>query len=1101
MKQAISSIWMYLFCVVLYGQQSVVNQSLLRNSELLPPEVMKIQEYGDYTLNQTKGAPNISIPIYTIQTKTGFNFPIRLNYVSNGIKVEEVASNVGLGWALDTFGVITVEGDLNYDIGANIKSDLINYSNQEVTNTNMASMNVFSYLEIVKRGTVSSKTPTYHYSFLGHSGKFIIDSKGGIQGIPRTDLTIKVVNNGDVISILDVEGNTYKFVKHQNLISYSPSSIYQAPKLSVFYVLEEITLRNKEKIEFTYATSDRGGGFMRHHQVSYDYNVNYNNLKAGTTTPTTIGRLTCDRNSWPENVTSKVYGNNLNMRIQQIKYGDVRVVFRGSEEAGLEIDGQPYRKDIGTSSSAIRKIEVLFQNKTIESFVLDYTYFVSQDTNEDKPEKYRLKLNAITQNQTSTHRFDYYEDTKLPSRDSFAQDIWGFYNGNLSNRTLLPAVSFQKGESSFSFAGANREVGRLAEARAFTLKRITYPTQGYTDFSYNQIIHTQKQIVEREVTIGSLVSINANEEDVFTRTKRISLRELGYNKETDTLYLIALNGCDNGKLSTESGLDQLSPTRSNGHATISVEGGYTVAPSWTYHKTGLLTAKSLTYGPIRPVGDIVTASFTRHGECAGRAGVRINRKVYDTITLKKAIGPIYLQAYHSYDHSGVLEKEVEYQYRSDLSAAKDVVEVNYVAPILAGISKIEKENVETSSGSDVGQALKKRNCYAIVRSSAPMNNVKEYYFPYIHEVVKGKGRTYYQYRGTVNTAVNSIVSSEPFYDFEKGSSLEINRDYEKGYLKSQAMYNEKEELILSLRHIYENDNSFVTQSKDYCFGTGISYDVVLLNRNLTMTGSIQLVPNYYYRYTLIPINSTWIKKKEEISTEKTATGLMTRTVKYGYNNANIMLPTVKTSLVNAEEFTEHYTYPSINTPLYNSGKGTLLKTAVLKNGEPIQTLENIYKDWGNNLFDIEEIKVTKGANNPESNQKVLSRLANGNSFEIESQGVKTVYLYGYNQSVLLAKIENASKEQVARALGVTVANLVTVNETQLSRINNLRTNATLKEAFITTYEHQPLIGITKITDAKGTSVNYEYDASNRLKAIKDDQGNILESYEYNYKNN
>ncbi|WP_413513485.1 RHS repeat domain-containing protein [Myroides odoratus] len=74
-----------------------------------------------------------------------------------------------------------------------------------------------------------------------------------------------------------------------------------------------------------------------------------------------------------------------------------------------------------------------------------------------------------------------------------------------------------------------------------------------------------------------------------------------------------------------------------------------------------------------------------------------------------------------------------------------------------------------------------------------------------------------------------------------------------------------------------------------------------------------------------------------------------------------------------------------------------------------------------------------------------------------------------------------------------------MNETKLTQINNLRTNATLKEALITTYEHQPLIGVTKITDSKGVSSTYEYDTSNRLKAIKDEQGNILESYQYNYK--
>lgn len=1091
---------MYLCSVILYGQQAVVNQHLLSNNTLLPPEVMKMQEYGDYTLNHTKGGANINIPIYTIQTKTGFNFPIQMSYVSNGIKVNEVASNVGLGWSLNTFGIITMEGDLNYDIGTEIKSDLINYSNQNVISTNMASLNVFNYLEILQRGRTSGTPPIYQYSFLGISGKFIVDSDGNVQGIPRTDLSISVINNGNKINIVDLEGNTFKFVKHQSMISYVPSSIANPPKSSVFYVLEEITLRNNETIEFTYATSDQGKGFIRHHQVSYDYNVDYNRLKMGNV-DTNFGRLTCGRNSWPVDVESKVYGSNLNMRIKKIKYGDTTVLFRGSEELGLAIEGQPYRKDIGTSSSAIRKIEVQFKNETIETFDLDYTYFISTDTSEEKQEKYRLKLKSITQNQKAKHSFEYFEEVKLPSRDSFAQDLWGYYNGQLGNRNLLSAVSFQKGEKSFSLAGANREVGSVAEGSAFTLKRITYPTQGYTDFEYNQIVHAQKIIRSRTQTIGEVASVNAFEDSPPISVKRISLRALGYNRETDTVYLNTLNGCDNGKLSTESGKDQFSPTRSNGNATISVEGGFTLPNNYNEYHRSYQTAKSGRYGPIIPVGDIVTASFFRQGQCAGRAGVLIFRKIYDTITIKKAVGPIYLQAYTSYDHTGKKEKYVEYQYKRKLDSAKDIVEVNYVAPILSGISKIEKESVETTPGSDIGQALKQRDCYAIVRSSTPMNNPKEYYFPYIHEIVQGKGRTYYEYSGTVNTTVNPIVSQEPYYDFEKGASLEINRDYEKGYLDSKLMYNEQDELVYSFRAIYEKDNSFVTQSKDYCFGTGISYRVVLLNRNLTMMGSIQLQPNYYYRYTLIPINSSWIKKKEERITEKSSLGTITRSIKYGYENPNVLLPTSQIKLVNDEELTERYVFPEENTVLFNKGKGTLLQREVLRNNESIETVENSYKNWGNDLYEIEEIKVKKGQNIFESNQKVLMRLANGNILEIESKGVKTVYLYGYSSNLIIAKIENVSKEQVASALGVSIANLVTINETKLTQLNNLRTNAALKDALITTYEHKPLVGITKMTDPKGSSMSYEYDSFNRLKAIKDNKGNILEEYEYNYKNN
>src|SRR5699024_7653505 len=109
--------------------------------------------------------------------------------------------------------------------------------------------------------------------------------------------------------------------------------------------------------------------------------------------------------------------------------------------------------------------------------------------------------------------------------------------------------------------------------------------------------------------------------------------------------------------------------------------------------------------------------------------------------------------------------------------------------------------------------------------------------------------------------------------------------------------------------------------------------------------------------------------------------------------------------------------------------------------------------------------------------------------------------WGHNGEYLIAQIENASKEEVASALGVTVANLSAIDETKLTQINNLRTHATVKNAMITTYEHKPLVGVTKITDTKGLNIYYEYDDANRLQYIKDDKGNVLQQYEYNYKNN
>ncbi|UZJ63560.1 hypothetical protein OKW96_13785 [Sphingobacterium sp. KU25419] len=51
---------------------------------------------------------------------------------------------------------------------------------------------------------------------------------------------------------------------------------------------------------------------------------------------------------------------------------------------------------------------------------------------------------------------------------------------------------------------------------------------------------------------------------------------------------------------------------------------------------------------------------------------------------------------------------------------------------------------------------------------------------------------------------------------------------------------------------------------------------------------------------------------------------------------------------------------------------------------------------------------------------------------------------------------------------------------------------------MSTYTHEPLIGMTSTTNSRGVTEYYEYDNLGRLIVIKDFQGNILKSYDYNY---
>ena len=52
---------------------------------------------------------------------------------------------------------------------------------------------------------------------------------------------------------------------------------------------------------------------------------------------------------------------------------------------------------------------------------------------------------------------------------------------------------------------------------------------------------------------------------------------------------------------------------------------------------------------------------------------------------------------------------------------------------------------------------------------------------------------------------------------------------------------------------------------------------------------------------------------------------------------------------------------------------------------------------------------------------------------------------------------------------------------------------------ITTYDYDPSFGIVSLIDPAGLEISFFYDSSGRLKMIKDDEGNIIEEYNYHYK--
>ncbi|GHT77671.1 hypothetical protein AGMMS50262_19300 [Bacteroidia bacterium] len=114
-----------------------------------------------------------------------------------------------------------------------------------------------------------------------------------------------------------------------------------------------------------------------------------------------------------------------------------------------------------------------------------------------------------------------------------------------------------------------------------------------------------------------------------------------------------------------------------------------------------------------------------------------------------------------------------------------------------------------------------------------------------------------------------------------------------------------------------------------------------------------------------------------------------------------------------------------------------------------------------------------------------------------------VYLWGYKGQYPIAEIKNATYDQVKTALGETLINRVasaySPSTADSTAIYNLRSNANLPNAQVTTYSYKPLVGLQTAIDPRGVKTTYHYDTYGRLEAIKDENGKKMEEYKYNYK--
>ncbi|MCU0471046.1 MAG: DUF6443 domain-containing protein [Arcicella sp.] len=212
--------------------------------DVIPPSAnaASLGKYGDTPVSYYVGLPNTPINLYTIQSKD-LTLPISLNYHHGGIKVEEEASIVGLGFSLNQGGVLTRtifglddlrnKGIPFHQIPAVPETDTYFKNN----------------LNDGLWGTpgVDTQPDIFYYNVGGISGKFILAAGSAfpLQGIPldKSDVSItcKLISSGAnpppfggspqyQWEIITANGIKYTFTQQEISVSVSGNSPTLSPQ-------------------------------------------------------------------------------------------------------------------------------------------------------------------------------------------------------------------------------------------------------------------------------------------------------------------------------------------------------------------------------------------------------------------------------------------------------------------------------------------------------------------------------------------------------------------------------------------------------------------------------------------------------------------------------------------------------------------------------------------------------------------------------------------------------------------------------------------------------------------------------------------------------
>jgi len=1067
------------------------NGSYMPNITPPSPPSYNLGNYGNVPAGEFSGSTNISIPLIDFSTKL-LTIPLSLFYTSNGLKVDDISGNVGLGWNFASGGVIT-----------RIVRDLPDDKNRwivppELSGSYTSSSIVNSFFDNAQDSTIDTERDLYSFNFLGHSGKFVYDYSNNPVLYSQEDLLIEkwseagTVKGGFVFTTKD--GNKYYFTESESTSLRSVGDGFFPPgqKSETAWYLSKIVSVSAKTIFFEYEA--QGGTYYQSKSQTLTVMRPYPQEKCGSSNLWGIDPFISTAISHQIQVSGKklvrIYTDNMDD-------GEIKIIYTA------ETDTEGYKKVSNISKYAIG-------NRLLES--LDFSYY--------KTSSNRIFLQEITFSNGKKYNFDYVNPSAFPLRLDNGQDHWGYYNGK-NNPNIIPRILTGYDLENLVLDRADKEPD-ADFAQIGMISKITYPTGGSTSIIYEGNSYWDfKEIIPPKKTAGLLVVKNNTHgntvSDSFTFTPKYNhlvniwgrsisntdchnvydplafINVLKGNEKVTLLKYIEVSQsyeeCSSGDLYFDPDIRNFYFEAKEGETytvILSADRPCTRSSCAVIYSDENITQQYLE----QPLGGIRVKS-TNDSE---KLGSTDNYKRYFYSGSEKGITPIY------YD----MQTERTYCDNNNWLHCKYV----------------DNTFLKVSSSSLVSLFNNDYNCYyPSVSISYGGDNYEN----------GGESKTFYvdkDYFG--NSLLGESILSAPWTNFGWKHGVESSHqifDKDHNRLRYQEdkytenNFRSKQISSYALRRNFEIKCNFQTQHKctlyetqnytsNPCYGKNVDESVQLKDlRNLDIVEYKSIS-----RFTHLESRKTtdYVGGQE----------LETRT-EYFYNNpSHYQLTSQKITFPDQSFQTTDYSYAHEKNKtllIQKNMVGIPLEKQTKKNGKTISITETIYPDilpdtqTGNLLLpkSVSSLDLLTGNLSPEVIYDQYDDKGNLQQYTSKT-GISTAIIWGYNSTQPIAKIEGAKYSQVSPYITNIVgqSNADSTSGTPASEqdvvdaLDLFRQKSELSGFQITTYSYDPLIGVKSITPPNGVRQVYIYDTANRLTEVREQSqtGNLLKEYQYKYKN-